>query len=261
MKKIKIISLILIIFTLCIFTKKSNVNAYTISKSEIVIDIDSGRVLSEFNSDKILPMASTTKIVTCITAIENFDLKGVVTIKKECCNIEGSSIYLKEGEKYTLKSLLFGLMLRSGNDAAESIADYCGGRDKFISLMNDYALKCGATNTKFINPHGLHEENHYTTAQDLAKITVKAMKNPQFLEIVSTKSVEIEELTSNTKRTFINKNKILRLYNGGTGVKTGFTKKAGRCLVSSAEKNDMRLVCVVLNSPQMFERSMELMDS
>lgn len=259
MKKIKIISVILITFTF-LFFNHNYVFAHVVSKGEIVLDVDSGRVLYESNSNKILPMASTTKIVTCITALENFDPNSIITIKKECCGVEGSSLYLKEGEKYTLLSLLYGLMLRSGNDAAESIADFCGGRDNFVSLMNDFAKKCGAKNTNFTNPHGLHEENHYTTAKDLGLITSYCVKNELFLQICSTKQIQVEELSTKTKRVFINKNKILNMYEGGLGVKTGFTKKSGRCLVSAANRNGMKLVCVVLNSPEMFERSMELMD-
>ncbi len=260
MKKIKIINVILTIFMFFIALNFNNAYAYSPSKSEIVIDAYTGRILYQNNATQKLPMASTTKILTCITAIENANVNDVVTVKKDTCNIEGSSIYLKEGEKYTLKSLLYGLMLRSGNDAAETIADFVGGRNKFISLMNNTAKKCGATNSNFTNPHGLHEENHYTTCQDLAKITAYSLKNDLFSEIVSTKKITVEELSNLTKRVFYNKNKMLNLYEGALGVKTGFTKVAGRCLVSGAEKNNFKTVCVVLNSPQMFERSIELMD-
>ncbi len=245
----------------CIIFNYNPVYAYSISKSEIVIDANSGRILYQHGAEQKMPMASTTKILTCITAIENKDVNEIVTVKNKTCNVEGSSIYLKEGEKYTLKSLLYGLMLRSGNDAAETIADYIGGRDNFIALMNQTAKKCGANNSNFINPHGLHDENHYTTASDLAKITAYALKNPLFCEIVSSKKITVEELTSSTKKVYYNKNKILNLYEGAIGVKTGYTKIAGRCLVSGADKNGIKAVCVVLNSPQMFERSMELMNT
>jgi len=151
-------------------------------------------------------------------------------------------------------------MLRSGNDSAETIADYIGGRDNFIKLMNKTAKNCGVINSNFTNPHGLHDNNHYTTAYDLSKITAYALKNPIFTEIVSTKKIKVEELSTSTEKIFYNKNKMLNLYNGAIGVKTGFTKNAGRCLVSGAEKNNLKTVCVVLNSPQMFERSIELLD-
>ena len=206
-------------------------------------------------------MASTTKILTALTVIENFDLDKLITVQKKCTDIEGSSIYLKEGEHLTVKELLYGLMLRSGNDCAECLAQSLIPREKFIELMNETAKKCGAINSNFVNPHGLHAENHYTTAYDLALITAKALKNDIFKEIVSTKKIKISNETENYDRVLINKNKMLSFYEGANGVKTGFTKKAGRCLVSSAKRGNMTVITVVLNSPQMWERSIELLDN
>ncbi|MBE5743986.1 MAG: D-alanyl-D-alanine carboxypeptidase [Clostridiales bacterium] len=240
--------------------KIDNTYAYTQSKGECVIEVNSGRIVHELNGDKKLEMASTTKILTALTVIENFDLDKEITVSKNSVGIEGSSIYLREGEKLTVKELLYGLMLRSGNDAAECLASSLVNRDDFIKLMNKTASLAGATNSNFTNPHGLHAENHYTTAIDLAKITLRAMKNPKFKEIVSTKKINVSNDGYDYDRVFINKNKLLFSYDGCNGVKTGYTKNAGRCLVTSAYKNGLEFISVVLNSPQMWERSRELLD-
>ncbi len=255
-KYFTILSLIINIFLFRI----SVASAYTPSQAECTLELNSLRILSENNKDLKLPMASTTKIITALTVIENFDVNQTVTVKKSSTNIEGSSIYLKEGERLTVKELLYGLMLRSGNDSAECLAQSLTSRDNFINLMNETAKKYGAFNSNFTNPHGLHDDDHYTTAYDLALITAGAMKNPIFSEIVSTKKVNISNETENYDRVLINKNKMLSFYEGANGVKTGYTKKAGRCLVSSANRNGMTVISVVLNSPQMWERSTELLD-
>ncbi len=262
MVKIKIYRYFLIlslIFSIFLFNV-SFVSAYTVSQGECTIELDSLRVLTQNNKDLKLPMASTTKILTALTVLENFELDKEILVKKSMTNIEGSSIYLKEGEHLTVKELLYGLMLRSGNDAAECLAQGLTNREDFIKLMNETAKNCGAKNSNFTNPHGLHDDNHYTTAYDLALITAKAMKNSHFKEIVSSKSANISNETQNYDRLLINKNKMLRFYEGANGVKTGYTKRAGRCLVSSAERNGMTVITVVLNSPQMWERSIELLD-
>ncbi len=261
MKKIvniAIISLIINIFILSMPTV--DVSAYTVSNGECVMEVNSGRILSSFNEDKKLPMASTTKILTALTVIENFDINKIITVPKSAVGVEGSSIYLREGEKLTVKELLYGLMLRSGNDCAECLAQTLTTRSNFIALMNKTAISCGATNSNFTNPHGLPDDNHYTTAYDLCKISVKAIKNPIFKEIVSTKRVNVSNDGYAYNRLLINKNKLLFSYDGCTGIKTGYTKKAGRCLVSSAEKEGMEVVSVVINSPQMWERTRELLD-
>ncbi len=262
MKKIiniAIISIIINIFTLCISTVK--VSAYTVSNGECVMEVNSGRILYSHNSDDKLPMASTTKILTALTVIENFDVNKEITVPKSAVGIEGSSIYLREGEKLTVKELLLGLMLRSGNDCAECLAQTLIPRPEFITLMNKTAKKVGAKNSNFTNPHGLPDENHYTTAYDLCKISCEAIKNPIFKEIVSTKRAKVSNDGYAYDRLLINKNKLLFSYEGCTGIKTGYTKKAGRCLVSSAERDGMEVVSVVINSPQMWERTRELLDS
>ena len=226
------------------------------------MEVSSKRVLYSDNENLKLPMASTTKILTCITVIENFDLEKVVKVPKSAVGVEGSSIYLKENESLTVKELLYGLMLRSGNDCAECLATtLTNSREEFISLMNKTAKNIGAKNSNFTNPHGLHDEMHYTTAKDLCLISAYSMQNSLFREIVSTKSIDISNNGENTKRHLLNKNKMLFNYDGATGIKTGYTLKAGRCLVSSAKKNGVEIVSVVLNSPQMWERSCELLDN
>ncbi len=230
------------------------------TSSKIVMEVNSKRILFEDNAYEQKCMASTTKILTAIVIIENCNLDDNVTIKKQTTGIEGSSIYLEEGEVLSVKDLLYGLMLRSGNDCAETLAVHCcGSISKFASLMNDTATKIGAINSNFVNPHGLHDENHYTTAYDLALISSYAIKNPVFKEIVSTKSIKIPFTTRNYDRLLVNKNKMLNNFEGATGIKTGFTKKAGRCLVTSCERNGLELVCVVLNCPPMFEESERLL--
>ncbi len=262
MKKIvniTIITLIIYIFTFSF--NLENVSAYTVSKGECVIEANSGRILYSENENVKLPMASTTKILTALTVIENFDIQKEITVPKSAVGIEGSSIYLREGEKLTVKELLFGLMLRSGNDCAECLAQTLTTRDNFISLMNKTAKKYGAKNSNFTNPHGLHDENHYTTAYDLCKISCGAIKNPIFKEIVSTKRINISNDGYSYDRVLINKNKLLFSFDGCVGIKTGYTKKAGRCLVTAVEKDGLEIVSVVINSPQMWERSTEIINN
>lgn len=232
------------------------------AKSMILMEKNSGRILAEKNSQQQLSIASTTKIVTCITVIENCqDLNQKVKIDKRCVGIEGTSIYLREGEIFTIQDLLYGLMLRSGNDAAVALAYAIGGSiENFCTLMNATAKKYGANECNFMNPHGLDVEGHHCSAKDLANITRHALNNPVFAKIVSTTIYNVEKNEVTNPRNFKNKNKLLYRYDGANGVKTGFTKKAGRCLVSSCERDGMTLVCVVLNCGPMFEESEALFD-
>ena len=260
----KIFAFVLISFLMCgtFFCSKNYVVYAQQSSSEIVMELNSLRVLHEKNSNEKKYMASTTKILTAITIIENCNLDDVVAVTNKTVGVEGSSIYLEEGEKLTVKDLLYGLMLRSGNDCAETLAIYCcGDIQKFADLMNKTAQKIGAESSNFVNPHGLHDDNHYTTAYDLALISCYAMKNLDFREIVSTKVVTIPFSTRDYNRRLVNKNKMLTEFDGSTGIKTGYTKKAGRCLVSSCVRDGMELICVVLNCPPMFERSKQLLNN
>ena len=242
----KFLKMLIISAIIIFFMSDITLNVRADNSSFIVMDADSGRVLYEENSMAKKPIASLTKILTCITAIENLDLNENVKIEKQWTGIEGSSIYLKEGECLTVKELLYGLMLRSGNDAATAICGYANNSDKdFISLMNKTAFCTGAVNGSFENPHGLDSPRHYSTAFDLALISSYCMKNETFSEIVSTKKIEVGK--GDCKRTLINKNKLLSVYPYAKGIKTGYTKKSGRCLASAAQKNDMTLVCVVLD--------------
>jgi serine-type D-Ala-D-Ala carboxypeptidase (penicillin-binding protein 5/6) len=233
----------------------------TTATAAVVMDARTNRVLYSLNPDAKMAMASTTKIMTAIVAIENGMLDATVSVSKNAHGMEGSSIYLDQGEKLKLKDLLYGLMLQSGNDAAVAIAEHISGStDAFCALMNEKARLIGARNTHFTNPHGLQDSGHFTTAYDLALISAYAMRNPVFCQIVSTKYKKIPRETKDTDRVLKNKNKILWQYEGGNGIKTGFTKDSGKCFVSAALRNGMQLVCVVLRCPQMFPDSMKLMD-
>lgn len=255
-KRIKT-ALFFVLFILCatIFPAGGSLraSAATISKGEAVMEVYTGRLLYGNEQDKRLPMASTTKILTAIIIIEDCDLEKTVKIPAAAVGVEGSSVYLKAGEEYTVKQLLYGLMLRSGNDCAACLAlHHSGSIGAFAAEMNARAKALGALNSHFTNPHGLPDEKHYTTAEDLAKIACHAMQNAAFRQIVSAKFYE--------PNGWKNKNKMLYNYEGANGVKTGYTIRAGRCLVTGALRGDMQLVCVVLSSPEMYERSAELLD-
>lgn len=238
--------LLIIIIMLCRITY-----AYAISAtSAIVIDADSGRVLTEKNAQKKMGMASTTKIMTAIIALENASLDDIVTVSHNADNTEGSSMYLNAGEKIKMESLLYGLMLNSGNDAATAIAEHISGDTKgFAVLMNNKAEGLGLKNTSFSNPHGLDNEKHYSTAYDMAMLTKYCLNNDIFKTIVSTKNKAVEMNGRENSRYLKNHNRLLNMYEYCKGVKTGFTKKCGRCLVSYAEKDGVKLIAVTLNAP------------
>lgn len=212
--------------------------------SAILICADTGDVLYENNADEQMLIASTTKIMTAIVALENCDLTEKVTVDTEWCCIEGSSMYLEAGKSYTVKELLTGMLVTSGNDAATAISCHVAGSEsEFAKLMNEKAAELGMTNSSFENPHGLDAEKQYSTARDMATLARYCMENPVFRELVSTKSATIGELT------FINHNKLLWNCDGCIGIKTGYTIAAGRTLVSCCERGGMRLICVTLNAP------------
>lgn len=227
--------------------------------SYIVFDADAFVPLVAENEHMELPMASTTKIMTALLAIENLPLEKIITIKKEMTGIEGSSVYLQEGENLSVRELLYCMMLRSGNDSAVALAlSVADTIDDFAAVMNEKAKDLNLIHTHFINPHGLHDDRHYTSAYDLGFLASVAMKNRIFRDIVSTKKIAIGE--NEGKRTLINKNKILSLYEGANGIKTGYTKKSGRCLVSSATRDGRTLVCVVMNYGDTYGLSRRLLD-
>ena len=259
-----LIGLLIITLTIAIIFCNINIVSSTtyasVNSSAITMEISTNRVLYGKNIDVRLPMASTTKAMTALVVIENSNMEDIVTITQKAVGVEGSSIYLKEGEKLSVKELLYGLMLRSGNDAATALAIYTGKNvENFVEMMNQKAVSLNLKNTHFENPHGLHNNNHYTSSYDLAVIACEAMKNPIFKEIVGTKKITISG--NDYDRYLYNKNKILINDDGGTGIKTGYTKNAGRCLIASSQRNGMEVVSIVLNCGPMFEECSRLMDN
>ncbi len=227
----------------------------------VIIDAASGRVLLSHNAQTTLPMASTTKVMTALMALELGDLDAPVTCSSNAFGVPGTSIYLAEGETLTLREMLMGLMLASGNDAAVAIAEHIGGTaEDFCRMMTARAAELGCKNTVFLTPHGLPCEGHYTTAQDLALIAREAMKYPHFREIVGTTRATIPWEDRGYDRVLNNKNKLLTTYEGATGIKTGYTRKAGRCLVFGAQREGMEIIGVVLNCPDWFNEAARLMD-
>lgn len=221
------------------------------AQSYCVLDSVTGRVLYESNAHQQMGMASTTKIMTALVALEMGTLSDVATVSAKASRTEGSSLYLKPGEKMTLEDLVYGLLLQSGNDAAIVIAEHIGGSvEEFAGLMNQKAKEIGANDTSFQNPNGLDAEGHYTTAYDLALITRRALKNDTFAKIAATKSYKVKVIGGDGRTIYLtNHNKLLNSLAGCDGVKTGFTKKTGRCLVSSATRNGWQAICVTLNAP------------
>lgn len=265
MKK-KIVSLFVCVFVLTLFLcggvcKSESAHALSSSaRSCAVVETSSKRVLFSQNANQRLPMASTTKIMTAITAIENCDdLDKQFVVSKKAVGVPGTSLYLREGDVYSTRDLLYALMLISGNDASVAIAEHvAGSASEFVTKMNELTKKIGVKNTHFANTHGLDADGHYTTAYDLAIITAYALENPTFRQIVSTKNIKITN-GDNENKYLRNKNKLLFTLDGCIGVKTGFTNDAGRCLVSAIERDGMTLVCVVLNCGPMFQESADLL--
>ena len=233
----------------------------TNAEAAALIDVESGRLLYSHNGDKRMRIASLTKIMTAIVAIENGDLSDVVKTSRRAAGKEGSSIYLKAGEEMSLHHLLYGLMLRSGNDAAVAIAEHVGGSEEgFVWLMNEKARELGLANTHFMNPHGLDHDDHYSSANDLAKLTAYALRNPVFREIVKTRVKKVPNPNAEWDYTWTNKNKMLAMYEGADGVKTGYTKLARRCLVSSATRGGQQLAAVTLNDGDDWADHQRLLD-
>ncbi|MBX4259112.1 D-alanyl-D-alanine carboxypeptidase [Clostridium estertheticum] len=219
---------------------------YVNAISAIALDCDSKVVLYEKNAYTPIEIASTTKIITALVAIKCGDLNKKIIISKKAANIRGSEIGLKEGEEITLKELLYGLLMRSGNDAAIAIAEGVSGSvDEFLKLMNEYALEIGLLNSNFESPHGLDSSNHYSTAYDLALITAKAKEVKIFNDIVGSKDIIANDY--DFSRSYHNINKILSILPNSTGVKTGFTGKAGKCLVTSVKIQNRDIIIITLN--------------
>lgn len=231
------------------------------AQSAMLIDSDSGTVLFSKSPDIPLPMASTTKIMTAVVIIETCDLDAIVNIPSEAVGIEGSSIYLCANERLTVRQLLYALLLSSANDAATALAIFAAGSvEKFASKMNATAERLGLYDSHFDNPHGLDSKDHYTTARDLAKLTSYALTLREFEDIVSTYKESIPSADLQGVRVLINHNKLLKTYSGCIGVKTGFTKKSGRCLVSAAKNNGITLIAVTLNASDDWNDHIKMLD-
>jgi len=227
----------------------------TSAAAVILFDARGGTVLYERHADDRRLIASTTKILTALVVLENNGLDDEVLIKPEHTRAEGSSIYLRPGETVTVRELLYGLMLASGNDAATALAYHTAGSiENFSEMMNERARELGCKNSSFTNPHGLDGQDHYSTARDLAIIMAEAMRNEEFRNIASTKNITFGN------RSFRNHNRLLREYDGLNGGKTGFTRAAGRTLVTSAERDGMLLICVTLSAPDDWDDHTALYD-
>ena len=226
----------------------------------ILIERESGRVLYELNADQMLPIASTTKVMTALITLEKCDLDEIVTASEGASGVPGTSIYLGVGEQLTVKQMLQGLLLRSGNDAAVALAEHVAGTaEDFALLMNRRAAQLGAE-ANFVTPNGLDAPGHRASARAMALIADEVMDFPAFREIVGTQRAVLPWRDSPYDRVLTNKNKLLASYEGATGVKTGFTKKAGRCLIFSAQREGMELLGVVLNCGQWFDAAKALLD-
>lgn len=233
------------------------------ARAVILVDALTGQVLYERNADERLPMASTTKIMTALIAIERGDLNQVITTSEKAWGVEGSSLYLSLGERRTLRELLYGLMLRSGNDAAVAIAEgLAGSVEGFALWMNRRAAELGLRNTHFTDPHGLGGPEHYTSARDLATLTRVAMRNPVFRDIVGTREYRMPWPEKGGERVLYNHNKFLWRYEGATGVKNGYTTAARGALVASAQRDGVELIAVVLaaHPTAMYRDVAQLMD-
>lgn len=246
----------------CIFALSFCVKAISTSaKASILINADTGEVIYSQNQNEKLPMASTTKIMTALLLCEEGNMEKGITVTPQMVKVEGTSMGLLGGDKVTYKALLYGMLLASGNDAANVTAYALGGTiDGFVNMMNQRAKELGLNNTHFETPSGLDGDEHYTTAEDLANLARVCMDNPLFKEAASTKAITLEYGNPPYRRTLTNHNKLLKIFEGAVGVKTGFTKKAGRCLVSCAEREGKRVIAVTLKDPNDWEDHINLLN-
>lgn len=231
------------------------------AQSAILVESSNDEIVYEKNAHVRLPMASTTKIMTAIVALEHVAPSTIVEISPLAVGIEGSSVYLYAGERLTMEHLLYALLLESANDAAAAIAiSVAGSIDAFAELMNQKALELGLCDTHFTNPHGLDHEQHYTSAYDLAKLAAYCMQNELFRTIVATRRMTIPLHDTEGVRLLLNHNRLLRSYEGTIGLKTGFTRRSGRCLVSAAERDGVMLIAVTLNAPDDWDDHRNMFD-
>ena len=268
MKFLKILCLLLALsclfcaFSLSAVAEENSMSPPSLSaQSAILIEAESGGVVWEKNAHTRLPMASTTKIMTALVALELASPDTVICVDARAVGTEGSSVYLSEGETLTLEELLYALMLESANDAAVAIAiGVSGSEEAFVDAMNAKATSLGLSDTHFANPHGLDAEAHYTTAYELGRIAQVALQNSLFQTIVSTRKTTIPHQNADGVRLLVNHNKMLRQYDGCIGVKTGYTKKSGRCLVSAAERDGVTVIAVTIDSPDDWNDHTKLLD-
>ena len=245
-----LITALLFTFGSCPAAADTHASLDVSAQSAILMEAMSGEVIYQKNADLHLPMASTTKIMTALVAIDKMPLDTVIEVSPAAVGIEGSSVYLFAGERLTLEELLYAMLLESANDAATAIAVAISGSvEDFAVLMNQKAEDLGLTDTHFTNPHGLDHEEHYTTARELGLIAAEVLRCPELQTITSTRQKNISHNGSGGIRLLINHNKLLRSYEGCIGLKTGFTKRSGRCLVSAAERDGVTLIAVTLNAP------------
>ena len=230
------------------------------ARSAILIEAKTGKILYERNKDARRFPASTTKIMTLIVALEKGNLDDMVTVGPNAVGVEGSSLYLEKGDKMPLRELLTGMMMQSGNDATVAVAEHIAGSvPAFAKMMTDKAREIGAVGTNFVNAHGLPDDNHYTTAHDLARITAYGYSLPEFESIVSVQDADYNWLRDPSKH-ITSENKLLWQYQGGNGVKTGYTERAGRCVVSAAKRDGVQLIAVVLDDPVMWTDAYAMLD-
>lgn len=257
MKKVVCFGLLLFLLVFSINARAINTSA----KAAVVINADTGEVIYSQNAEEKLPMASTTKIMTALLLCEKGDMEKAITVTDQMVRVEGTSMGLLAGDKVTHKALLYGMLLASGNDAANVTAYALGGTiDGFVKMMNDKAVELGLLNTHFETPSGLDGDEHYTTALDLANLARVCMENELFYEAASSKSATLEYGNPPYRRTLTNHNKLLKTFEGAVGVKTGFTKKSGRCLVSCAERDGKRVIAVTLKDPNDWADHTELLN-
>ena len=233
----------------------------SVSAESAILTLPSGTVLYEKNADKRMEMASTTKLMTALAVAEALPLSQTVTVSPEAVNVEGSSVYLCAGEQLTVEQLLYALLLSSANDAATALAIAAdGSTEAFAERMNRYAERLGLTDTHFVNPHGLSHPEHYTTARELSLIAAELLRHEALSRIVSTYKATIPLREEKNARLLVNHNKLLRTYEGAFGMKTGFTKRSGRCLVSAAERDGLTLIGVTLNAPDDWRDHRQMLD-
>lgn len=258
MKKLLCFSVCVILILVCSVTASA---VGTSAKAAILINGDTGEIIYSHNHEEKLPMASTTKIMTALLLCENGNLDREITVKPEMLRVEGSSMGLLGGDKVTLRDLLYGMLLASGNDAANVTAYTLGGTlDGFVKMMNDKAAELGLKNTHFDTPSGLDGDTHYTTAYDLSMLARYAMQNENFYKAAASKSATLCYGNPPYKRTLTNHNKLLKTFDGAVGVKTGFTKKSGRCLVSAAKRDGKFVIAVTLCDPNDWQDHASLLE-